>query len=184
MNLAVRGNKIEIDQHVEDYVKKKIESLNRILPSVLEAKVEISKERAKSPKNRYIVQITINTNGTLIRAEEKEADLYAAIDAAADVMRRQARRFKDRFYLKHRRTARQKREQIPSVEAVGESGDPGRIVRTKRFALKVMTVHEAAEQMELLGHDFFVFLNADNKSLNILYRRKDKDYGLIEPEVM
>lgn len=184
MNLAIRGNKIEIDQHVEDYVKKKIETLNRILPSVLETKVEISKEKAKSPKNRYIVQITINSKGTLIRAEEKEADLYAAIDAASDVMRRQARRFKDRYYLKHRRTARRKREQLPSVEEVGESSDLGKVVRTKRFATKVMTVHEAAEQMELLGHDFFVFLNADSNSLNILYRRKDRDYGLIEPEVM
>ena len=183
MKLAIRGNKIELDQRVESYVEKKIQSLNRVLPSILETKVEISKEKSKAPRNRYVVQITVNTNGTLIRAEEKEADLYAAIDAAADVMRRQARRFKDRFYLKHRRTARHKREVPPTLASAETGAITGKIVRTKRFAVRLMTVHEAAEQMELLGHDFFIFLNPGDGSLNILYRRQDGNYGIIEPEI-
>ncbi len=183
MNLSVRGNKIELDENVEAYVEKKMAPLSRVLPSILETKVEISKEKAKSPQNRYVVQMTVNSNGTLIRAEEKEADLYAAIDAAADVMRSQARRFKDRFYLKHRRTARHKREVPPSLAPAGGSAATGKVVRTKRFALRLMTVQEAAEQMELLGHDFFIFLNSGNSTMNILYRRQDGNYGIIEPEI-
>lgn len=183
MNLSVRGNKIDLDDKVEDYVEKKMASLNRVLPSILETKVEISREKAKSPQNRYVVQMTVNSNGTLIRAEEKEADLYAAIDAAADVMRRQARRFKDRFYLKHRRTARHKRE-VPSSLLPGEGTvTTGKVVRTKRFPLRLMSIQEAAEQMELLGHDFFIFLNTASGRMNILYRRQDGNYGIIEPQI-
>jgi len=177
MNLSVRGNKIDLDDKVEDYVEKKMASLNRVLPSILETKVEISREKAKSPQNRYVVQMTV------IRAEEKEADLYAAIDAAADVMRRQARRFKDRFYLKHRRTARHKRE-VPSSLLPGEGTvATGKVVRTKRFPLRLMSIQEAAEQMELLGHDFFIFLNTTSGTMNILYRRQDGNYGIIEPQI-
>jgi len=183
MKLVIRGNKIVLDQSVESYVEKKIQSLDRLLPSILETKVEISREKTKSPQNRYVVQITVNSNGTLIRAEEKEADLHAAIDAAIDVMRRQARRFKDRFYLKHRRTARHKREIPADLTSTEVSAISGKIVRSKRFAVRLMTAHEAAEQMELLGHDFFIFLNSGNSTLNILYRRQDGNYGIIEPEI-
>ena len=183
MNLIIRGKKIELDKPVQTYVSKKISGLNRILPSIIETKVEIYREKAKSPRNRYIVQITVNSNGTLIRAEEKEADLYAAVDAAVDVIRRQVRRHKDRFYLKSRRSDRHKREVQPSIEAIEEGKIPDKVVRTKRFSVKVMTIGEATEQMELLGHDFFIFLNASTNDINVLYRRKDGNYGLIEPEL-
>jgi len=183
MKVAVRGNKVDLDEKVEAYVEKKMAPLNRVLPSILETKVEISREKAKSPQNRYVVQMTVNSNGTLIRAEEKEADLYAAIDAAADVMRRQARRFKDRFYLKHRRTARHKREVPPTLAPSEVSVMTGKVVRTKRFPLRLMTIQEAAEQMELLGHDFFVFLNTTSGTMNILYRRQDGNYGIIQPQI-
>ena len=183
MNLIIRGKKIELDKPVQTYVSKKISGLNRILPSIIETKVEIYREKAKSPRNRYIVQITVNSNGTLIRAEEKEADLYAAVDAAVDVIRRQVRRHKDRFYLKSRRSDRHKREVQPSIEAIEEGKIPDKVVRTKRFSVKVMTMGEATEQMELLGHDFFIFLNASTNDINVLYRRKDGNYGLIEPEL-
>ena len=183
MNLIIRGKKIELDKPVQTYVSKKISGLDRILPSIIETKVEIYREKAKSPRNRYIVQITVNSNGTLIRAEEKEADLYAAVDAAVDVIRRQVRRHKDRFYLKSRRSDRHKREVQPSIEAIEEGKIPDKVVRTKRFSVKVMTIGEATEQMELLGHDFFIFLNASTNDINVLYRRKDGNYGLIEPEL-
>ena len=183
MNLLIRGKKIELDKPVQTYLSKKISGLDRILPSIIETKVEIYREKAKSPRNRYIVQITVNSNGTLIRAEEKEADLYAAVDAAVDVIRRQVRRHKDRFYLKSRRSDRHKREVQPSIEAIEEGKIPDKVVRTKRFSVKVMTIGEATEQMELLGHDFFIFLNASTNDINVLYRRKDGNYGLIEPEL-
>lgn len=182
MNVVIRGKRIEVAREVEAYTLKKLGKIDRILPSVIETKIEISREKAKDPSNRYIVQVTINSNGTIIRAEERESDLYAAIDAAVDVVRRQARRYKDRFYLRRRRSDRHKRELPPSVESlqVEEEKLPDNVVRTKSFSIKSMTPSEATEQMELLGHDFFIFLNARTNQVNVLYRRKDGNYGLIE----
>ncbi len=185
MELEIRGKKLQLSKAVETYVAKKMGKLSHLLPSIVETKVEISKEKAKSPTNRYVVQVTVKSNGVLIRAEEREADVYAAIDAADDVIRKQIGRFKGKYYLKDRRAARQRKELVAPVEAEieEEKKTPDVIVKAKRFPIKLMTVEEASVQMELLGHDFFIFLNADNNSFNVLYRRKDGYYGLIEPEV-
>jgi putative sigma-54 modulation protein len=184
MELEIRGKKLQLSKAVETYVSKKMGKLSHLLPSIVETKVEISKEKAKSPTNRYVVQVTIKSNGVLIRAEERQADVYAAIDAADDVIRKQIGRFKGKYYLR-RRFARHKREAEPLIEAEveEEKKTPDVIVKAKRFPIKMMTVEEASVQMELLGHDFFIFLNADNNSFNVLYRRRDGAYGLIEPEV-
>ena len=188
MEIDIRGKKLQLSEAVEAYVSKKMGKLSHLLPSIVETKVEISKENAKSPTNRYVVQVTVKSNGTLIRAEEAETDVYAAVDAADDVIRKQIERFKGKYYLKDRRAARQRK----ALEAPPEAGEeaqakeervPDIVVKAKRFPVKLMTVEEASVQMELLGHDFFIFLNADNNSFNVLYRRKDGDYGLILPEV-
>jgi putative sigma-54 modulation protein len=184
MNVVIRGKKIRVSREVEAYISKRLGKIDRTLPSIIETKVEISSEKAKDPSNRYIVQVTVNSNGTLIRAEERDADIYAAIDSAVDVVRRQTRRYKDRFYLKHRRSDRHKRELPASVEPLQLDKEilPNNVVRTKSFSTKLMTASEATEQMELLGHDFFIFLNARTNQVNVLYRRKDGNYGLIELE--
>jgi putative sigma-54 modulation protein len=192
MEMEIRGKKLQLSKAVENYVSKKMGKLSHLLPSIVETKVEISKEKAKSPTNRYVVQVTVKSDGVLIRAEEKQADVYAAIDAADDVIRKQIGRFKGKYYLRNRRAARQRKELGVAVAA--ETGAeieseterkrvPDVIVKAKRFPVKLMSVEEASVQMELLGHDFFIFLNADNNSFNVLYRRKDGAYGLIEPEV-
>jgi putative sigma-54 modulation protein len=192
MEMEIRGKKLQLSKAVENYVTKKMGKLSHLLPSIVETKVEISKEKAKSPTNRYVVQVTVKSDGMLIRAEERQADVYTAIDAADDVIRKQIGRFKGKYYLRNRRAARQRKELGVAVAA--ETGAeleteterkrvPDVIVKAKRFPIKLMTVEEASVQMELLGHDFFIFLNADNNSFNVLYRRKDGAYGLIEPEV-
>ena len=192
MEMEIRGKKLQLSKAVENYVNKKMGKLAHLLPSIVETKVEISKEKAKSPTNRYVVQVTVKSDGVLIRAEEKQADVYAAIDAADDVIRKQIGRFKGKYYLRNRRAARQRKELGVAVAAETEAEIqmeterkrvPDVIVKAKRFPVKLMTVEEASVQMELLGHDFFIFLNADNNSFNVLYRRKDGAYGLIEPEV-
>jgi putative sigma-54 modulation protein len=186
MELEIRGKKLQLSNAVETYVSKKMGRLDHLLPSIVETKVEISKEKAKSPTNRYVVQVTVKSNGVLIRAEERQADVYAAVDAADDVIRKQIGRFKGKYYLKNRRAARHRKELGAPVVAETEAKEervPDIIVKAKRFSVKLMTVEEASVQMELLGHDFFIFLNADNNSFNVLYRRKDGAYGLIEPEV-
>jgi len=192
MEIEVRGKKLQLSKAVENYVSKKMGKLSHLLPSIVDTKVEISKEKAKSPTNRYVVQVTVKSDGVLIRAEERQADIYAAIDAADDVIRKQIGRFKGKYYLRNRRAARQRKELGVAVAA--ETGAeietetewkrvPDVIVKAKRFPVKLMSVEEASVQMELLGHDFFIFLNADTNSFNVLYRRKDGAYGLIEPEV-
>ena len=184
MEMEIRGKKLQLSKAVETYVSKKMGKLSHLLPSIVETKVEVSKEKAKSPTNRYVVQVTVKSSGVLIRAEESQADVYAAIDAADDVIRKQIGRFKGKYYLKDRRAARHRKELATPVEAEAEEKKtPDVIVKAKRFPIKLMTVVEASVQMELLGHDFFIFLNADNNSFNVLYRRKDGAYGLIEPEV-
>jgi putative sigma-54 modulation protein len=188
MEMEIRGKKLQLSKAVENYVTKKMGKLSHLLPSIIETKVEISKEKAKSPTNRYVVQVTVKSDGVLIRAEERQADIYAAVDAADDVIRKQIGRFKGKYYLRNRRAARQRKELGAAVVAEAETEAeekrmPDVIVKAKRFPIKLMTVEEASVQMELLGHDFFIFLNADNNSFNVLYRRKDGAYGLIEPEV-
>jgi putative sigma-54 modulation protein len=192
MEIEVRGKKLQLSKAVENYVSKKMGKLSHLLPSIVDTKVEISKEKAKSPTNRYVVQVTVKSDGVLIRAEERQADVYAAIDAADDVIRKQIGRFKGKYYLRNRRAARQRKELGVAVAAetgaeleteIERKRAPDVIVKAKRFPIKLMTVEEASVQMELLGHDFFIFLNADNNSFNVLYRRKDGAYGLIEPEV-
>lgn len=185
MEMDIRGKKLQLSAAVETYINKKMGKLSHLLPTIVETKVEISKEKAKSPTNRYVVQVTVRSNGVLIRAEEREADVYAAIDAADDVIRKQIERYKGKYYL-NRRAARHRKElEAPAELDEGAAPAPASevVVKAKRFPVKLMSVEEASVQMELLGHDFFIFLNADNSSFNVLYRRKDGAYGLIEPEV-
>lgn len=189
MELIITAKNIEASEALKRYLNKKFGKLDQRLPKILEAKVVVSRHRAKNPMHRYIAEITIDSNGTLLRAQERASALYAAIDLAADVMDRQIERFKQRLSRKpHRFVHRPGKEALPTgvgeIEAAGEEDEElpsGQIVRVKRFEVKPMSPEEAAEQMELLGHDFFLFYNDDSKTFNLIYRRKNGDYGLIEP---
>lgn len=178
MKLQVIGKNIEISEAVERRIRSKIGKLTRYLPNATEAKVEIHQQETKSPQHRFTVQVTLNSKGTLLRGEQKGEDIYEAADRVAEVLARQIERYKGKLYEKGRgiSLARQ-------GVAVEEIETPQRVVKVKRFAVKSMSLDEATEQMELLGHDFFLFINADTNELKLLYRRKDGGYGLIEPEL-
>jgi len=175
----VAKNNVEVSEALEAYVEKKIGKLDRYLPSISEGKVEISREGAKLPEQRFTVQVTLDSKGVLIRAQEKSKDIRTAIDKVADVLSKRVERYKGKLYDKGRGTSFAR--QGTTVEA-GEITARRRVVRSKRFLVKPMPVDEAVSQMELLGHDFFLFMDADTERLNLLYRREDGDYGLIEPE--
>jgi putative sigma-54 modulation protein len=162
------------------YIERKLGRLNRHLPNIIESKVEISEEKTKSPQQRFVVQMTIDSQGTLLRAEERGEDLFTAVDRAAEIMNRQIEHYKGKLYDKGRGSSPVRSEPDDKLEAAPPSQ---MVIKTKRFAVKPMSAAEAIDQMELLGHDFFLFLNAENERLNLLYRRKDGDYGLIEPEL-
>ncbi|MBN1221023.1 MAG: ribosome-associated translation inhibitor RaiA [Anaerolineae bacterium] len=190
MQLFLQGKNFVISDRVRAYVEKKIGKLDRYLPDIEEARVEITQEKTKSAKDRNIVQVTLRANGTILRAEERSDAIYNCIDAVANKIHRQIARYKgkrvDRWHgqLSNKRTVL---EEIPNVsqevlESLAEENER-QIVRVKRFRVNPMNQEEAVEQMELLGHNFYVFYNADSGRINVVYRRADNNYGLLDPEV-
>ena len=175
----ITKNNVEVSETIQAYVEKKVGKLGRYLPTIDEGKVEISREGTKLPEQRFTVQVTLDSRGVLIRAQEKSKDIRTAIDKVVDVLSKRIERYKGKLYDKGRGISFAR--QGAAIEAE-EIEAPKRVVKTKRFLVKPMPVDEAISQMELLGHDFFLFVDADTERLNLLYRREDGNYGLIEPE--
>ncbi len=175
----VAKNGVEVSETLKAYVEKKVGKLDRYLPTLDEGKVEISREGTKQPEQRFTVQVTLVSRGVLIRAQEKSKDIRTAIDKVVDVLSKRIERYKGKLYDKGRGVSFTR--QGAAIE-VDEIDAPKRVVKTKRFLVKPMPVDEAISQMELLGHDFFLFIDADTERINLLYRRENGDYGLIEPE--
>ena len=181
MELMIKGKNIEVTDRLRDYVEKKIGRLDRYLPTISEAWVELTTEETKAAGDRQVCQVTVRSNGTILRAEERSDDMFTAIDTVLDKMYRQIARYKGKRQSRWRGTATPP-EPLP-IEEEDVEEELSRIVRVKRFPMTPMGPEEAVEQMELLGHDFFVFFHADEGRINVLYRRKTGDYGLLQPEL-
>ncbi|MDO8637849.1 MAG: ribosome-associated translation inhibitor RaiA [Dehalococcoidia bacterium] len=181
MDLRVTSKNVEISELERQYLEKKLGRLTHHLPNISESTVEITREKTKEPQDRFVVQVTVNSRGTLLRGEVRAPVLTAAIDSVADVLDRQIERFKGRRHGKGRREG--ERFEEPAGESTDEAEDTARLVKTKHFNVKPMAVDEAIEQMELLGHEFFIFVSTNNNRFNVVYRRRDGQYGLIEPEL-
>jgi len=182
MNLTVHGRNVVISERVQDYVEKKVGRLEKYLPQIREARTELVRRETRASEDRYTAQLTIWASGQILRAEESSEDLFASVDAIVDKMYRQIERFKGRRFKSKRRDAAAAAAAV-EMSATQLPDDMVRIVRTKQFVAEPMLPEEAAEQMELLGHDFFVFYNVDTRSLNIVYGRRDGNYGLLQPRV-
>ena len=188
MQLILKGKNVEITDWLRQYVEKKVNKLDRYLPDIQEARVELSVQKTRSSQDRQVAQLTVRSNGLILRAEERTDDMFAAIDAVIDKMHRQIARYKGKRMDRWQGQGLSRGEvELPPVEEeileeLAEEQER-RIVRVKRFRVAPMSPEEAVEQMELLGHDFFVFYNADGGQFNVVYRRRDGDYGLIQPEL-
>ena len=178
MELQITGKNIDLSSAVHRYIERKLGKLSHYLPNIIESKAEIFEEKTKSPQQRFVVQVTIDSGGTLLRGEERGEDLFTAIDKVATIMNRQIEHYKGKLYDKGRGNSFTRSKFSEKVETRPQRS----VVKVKRFPVKPMSVAEATDEMELLGHDFFLFFNADTEKLNLLYRRKDGNYGLIEPE--
>ena len=181
MNLQIiTRNDLQVPEVDREYTEKRVSKLSRYLPTISEGKVEISYEGAKLPDQRFTVQVTLDSKGVLIRAQEKAKDIRTAVDKVVDALTTRIGRYKGKLYDKGRgiSLARQ-----GAVEEAEEIEAPKKVVKSKHFLIKPMLEDEAIDQMELLGHDFFLFLNAGTDKLNLLYCRKDGNYGLIELEM-
>lgn len=182
MDVVIHGHDVDITPRLQSYVERKIGRLDRYMPNIVEIRVDLSEQRSARDGDRQIAQITLrNARGTILRAEERTSDLFAAVDATVDKLYRQIERYKGK-----RRRREDSIEDFSRVETavdlVDEDLGSGRVIRRKQFSVVPMYEEEAIEQMELLGHDFFVFVNAESGGVNVLYRRHDGNYGLLVPE--
>jgi len=173
MRLSVKGRNLEVTDALRRYAEEKVQRLTKYLEQIVAAHVVLAIE-----KHRQIAEVTLRVRELTIRAEESTDDLYSSIDLVAEKLERQILRYKERI-LSH--AARAETAAPPSAPAEAAADGP-RVVKTKRFAVKPAEVDEAILQMDLLGHGFYVFRNAATDEVNVLYRRKDGHYGLIEPE--
>lgn len=185
MELLIKGKNLDIEENAQEYIRSKLSKLERHLADIDEVKVELTREMTKAAENRYVLQVTINTHGTLLRGEVRSSTIPAAVDSVMDVLNRQIERFKGKLYRSRRRAPSKDQiaAELNEVDEKEAAKDERSIVKMKRFPVKPMAPDEAVEHMELLSHDFFIFFNADNDNFSILYRRSDGDYGLIEPEL-
>lgn len=169
MEVTLKGKSVQITDAIRDYAKKKLSKFDKYFDVTPEATVTCSVE-----KDRHTVEVTMLAGGLVLRAEEESPDLYASIDLVIDIIDKQIKKNKTRLKGRLR--------QDISFNGDGHvREEEPRVVRTKRFALKPMAVDEAILQMNLVGHDFFVFSNAETEEVNVVYRRRDGNYGLIEP---
>ena len=182
VNLFVRD--LKQTDRMREYVDKKVGKLDRYINNINEARVDLAYVKsARDANDRYVAQVTIHGKGFVMRAEERSDDIFAALDAAIPKLQRRIKRYKGKHY-QHRGDG-VSAAGTPEIVAVDDDVDEGpEIVRRKHFILTPMDEMEAIEQMELLGHeDFFLFLNANSGQINVLYKRRDGKYGVIEPEL-
>jgi len=184
MKTEIIGKKVEILEPVERYIKKKVERLGRYLPNITDAKVEVYGEKTRSLEQRFATKVVLKIKGTLFTAEERGEDIYVTIDRVAEALTRQIERYKGKLYEKGKGISLARQGANPGEASETEEAKTLRkVVKVKRFPVKPMSITEAAEQMELLGHNFFIFVNSESGDINLLYRRKDGNYGLIQPEL-
>jgi putative sigma-54 modulation protein len=178
MKIIFKGKHIEVTDAMRNYIEKKLNKIERYFDHILEVIVTLSVE-----KSRQIIEVTLQTNRALIRAEEETDDMYTSIDKVADKLERQIKKYKEKYFQKPHPSTEKTGLANKEIDAEDSEQDKiAKIVKTKRFAIKPMSVEEAAMQMDLLGHNFFVFANDNTNKVNVLYKRKDGNFGLIEPE--
>src|SRR5690625_746233 len=180
MNYNIRGENIEVTQPIREYVEKKIGKLNKYFDTPPASDVHVNLSVYNEEQQ---IEVTIPMTDLLLRAEEQHTDLYAAIDLVVDKLERQIRKYKTKVNRKFRQKGIPKHifAELEKEALEEKESDEIEIVRTKRFNLKPMDSEEAILQMDMLGHTFFVFTNAETADTNVVYKRKDGRYGLIEP---
>ena len=174
MKISIFGKNLEVSDYLRDMVEKKVTKLDRFFPKDTNAQVTLSLEH-----NRHIAEVTIPYEGGIIRADESTGDMYASIDGVIEKLERQVERYKTRMGRYHK--AAPAAIEPEDADDIDEEDEP-RIVRVKQFNIKPMDEEEAMLQIEMLGHSFYVFENANTGKINVLYKRKDGNYGLIGPE--
>jgi putative sigma-54 modulation protein len=180
--IEIVGHELQVTDRLRDYINKKLEKVDRHLPNLEETRVDLEHVKsARSVSDRYIAQITLRGKGFILRSEERSDDIRNAMDEALDKILRRIERFKGK---KHhgRGDGKSAAEVVPADSAIPEEESGMLISRRKTFDLIPMSEEDALEQMRMIGHDnFFIFINIKSRNINVIYRRRDGTYGIIEP---
>ena len=174
MRITITGRNIELTEGLKAAVEEKLSKLEKFFAPDTDVFVTLSVE-----KERQKIEVTIPIKGHVIRSEQSSNDMYVSIDLVEEVIERQLRKYKNKIVDKQQAAANFQKEYIDKDY---EEEDEVKIIRTKKFGIKPMYPEDACVQMELLGHNFFVFYNAETDQVNVVYKRKGNTYGLIEPE--
>ncbi len=182
--LTITGTNIDLSPEMREHIERKLGKIGRILTTnIMDFSIVLREEKTKDPQHRFVAQLTINSSGTILRAEERADSLMNVIDKLEQTIMRRIEHYKGKLYDKGRGKPSALRTGYAEPPATAEEAEPvPQLVRVKRFPIKPMPADEAVEQMELLGHDFFIFVNQETGSVNLVYKRNDGNYGLIEPE--
>ena len=181
MRLQVKGRNVEVSDSIRRYAEGKLAKLEKLVKDPTRVEVELHVEKNPSISDNHVAEATVFTKGPTLRARESSADMKASIDQLVDKLERQVKRYREK-----RRRGRPPHGASQTVEeapvTLPTDSEEATIVKTKQFAIKPMIAEEAVLQLDLIGHDFFVFKNAETETINVVYRRHDGNYGLIEPE--
>jgi len=179
MQFTVKGRNLEVSDAIRTYAEQKLSKLERQLKDP-RIELELAVERNPSIAANHVAEATIWTKGPVLRAREASSDIHASIDQLVEKLERQVTRYRKQGRSRRRKEARANGPTPETMPVVADEAEP-LIVKTKHFAVMPLTPEDAVLQLELIGHDFFVFRNADSAEVNVVYRRLDGQYGLIEP---
>lgn len=177
MRITITGKNIELTDGLKEAVEERLSKLEKYFAPETEVHVTLSVE-----KERQKIEVTIPVKGSVIRAEQVSNDMYVSIEVVEETIERQLKKYRKKIVTKQQNVDKFFAQEYLSKEDDDEDDEEIRIIRSKRFGIKPMYPEDACVQMELLGHDFFVFLNAETEEVNVVYKRKGNTYGLIEPE--
>ncbi len=181
MRLQVKGRNIDVTDPLFGYAERKLGKLSRHLSDESRCELELAVEHNPSISDDQVAEATVWTKGPVLRARESSTDMYASIDLVAEKLERQVKRYRERRTRKQAQHIASHTAPPPEDAAPLPDEETAVIVKQKQFNMKPMTPEEAMLQLELIGHDFFVFTNADSEEVNVIYKRRDGNYGLIEP---
>ena len=177
MRLQVKGKNLEVSDSIRAYAERKLAKLDPQLHELTQVELELAVEKNPSIAANQVAEATIYTKGPVLRARESSSDMKASIDLLTEKLLRQVKHYRDK------RSRRNGRPQAAPEEGIDVTNLDPQIVKTKQFVMEPMLAEEAVLQLELVGHDFFVFQNADTNSVNVVYRRQNGGYGLFEPQL-
>lgn len=184
MQIIVKGRNLEVSPSLKNYAEGKIKKLNRYFDTIKEVQIEFSLEKTTNLNKNQRVEVIIKVPKKTIRGEESSSDMYTSVDEVVEKLERQIKKYKEKL-RKHMDKSSLRKSSQEKLIKITESKiltQPSPIVKIKNFLMKPMDTEEAIQQMELLGHSFFIFLNSETEGINVIYKRKDGNYGLIQPE--